>query len=449
MIKAGTTLCDIEIPGSIETLVERLSNPEYRGAKVEIWVFDGSERRDGAQRELSSHGVSARIRCAYKPLVHAVLEELELTGVDAIRIHYPVVRGVDPRRFVLEAYPIADLVGGRDVEFVPMAPVDGNELVAYRLEMKRRTGSPHILDVAAPNTFASQIANVRAFSPCGWLRVSGAQTPELDCDAPFRSDQEIAFHAAMDTLKAAAEPGEEPAFDRLNVCIQAPFFEQSLPVGHERMSTAEAMHEDVYLSALEVFKVAYGLDLSDRTLRPGQLVPVISSGQEPLRVSVKAVRNQEPAGESALRSPGLPDLAEADRWLEPAEIKAHLDDLGGNSFEARSRRGRPVWSTHIKGPGPGLVITAGQHANETSGPVGRPAGGQATCRGRQRRIFRIAAGQSRRVCPVSRALPRLSGTFEPCIPLTPPPDAICTTSGEVLKTRRTMSARKRPARICT
>jgi hypothetical protein len=72
----------------------------------------------------------------------------------------------------------------------------------------------------------------------------------------------------------------------------------------------------------------------------------------------------------------------ATRPLTPDEIAAEVDRLGGMRFDGRSFQGRALPATHIAAEGPGLVISAGQHANETSGIVGAlRAGKQLAARG--------------------------------------------------------------------
>ena len=46
----------------------------------------------------------------FKPLIHALLEEMNLTHVEDMVIHYPVIEGVSDIRFLLEAYPVQDLL---------------------------------------------------------------------------------------------------------------------------------------------------------------------------------------------------------------------------------------------------------------------------------------------------------------------------------------------------
>ncbi|MEM6463110.1 MAG: M14 family zinc carboxypeptidase [Pseudomonadota bacterium] len=370
MIEPGKTLLDIEIENSLDTLVERFSSPQYKGATIEIWVFDGADRRRAARDTLFDHGINASVQCSYKPLVHAALEELNFEQVSQILVRYPVIRDVPRKRFLLEAYPFADLAGKCDVRFEPKEAVRGRGLIAYDVKMICADGSRENHEVSAPNRFGTAFGDEQAYSPCGWLRVRSEQRPELNFDGPLRADQELAFRAVKDALETEAERSDEPYFDRLDIEVGAPFFDHPLAVGHETISTAEAMHEDLYFSALDVFKAARGLDAVDRTLTPGQIVPVLRSRNGPLRVKVATAADPDLAADKTLSPLPLVDLPSLDRWLEPAEIKAHIDDLDGEAFEVRSRRGRPVWGSYVSGRQPGILITAGQHANETSGPVG-------------------------------------------------------------------------------
>ena len=63
-------------------------------------------------------------------------------------------------------------------------------------------------------------------------------------------------------------------------------------------------------------------------------------------------------------------LADAEGPLSPACIAQALDALEGQRFRALSREGRPVHGVYRSGPGPAVLISGGQHANETSGVVG-------------------------------------------------------------------------------
>ncbi|MES0884510.1 M14 family zinc carboxypeptidase [Roseibium sp. SCP14] len=368
MLQAETVLCDVQIETSLEKLVETFSSPGFRGAFVELWVFDGLERRSRAAEVLNTRGVRARVHAAYKPLVHAVNEELDRSDIDSVTIRYPVVEGISKTRFLLECYPVDILFKDVRLNFEPRKPVDGHQLIHYQLDVVRSDGSRELLEVGAPNVFRADHIGCSIYSAAGWIRVRFPGDEHFDRDEPFRTDQEFAFKAAMDALSGQNWSGGGPYFDRLNMRVEAPFYDDRLNDGNERLSTAEAMHEDLYFSALEVFRKCEGLDLEDRTLTPGQLVPQIVPQEGPLRVRLSAAAGREPAFPA---EPAVPErLEDVEHWLRPSAVKAHLERVGGEFIETDSRRGRPIWSSYVDGPGPQVVITAGQHANETTGPVG-------------------------------------------------------------------------------
>ena len=131
------------------------------------------------------------------------------------------------------------------------------------------------------------------------------------------------------------------------------------------MSTREALHEDLYFSILEYFKAVNGLSAEDRGLQVGQIVPDIrvATGATKVRVALC------PGDRSTWTDIHQP-LEAAARPLAPAQIEQEVEALGGVRFDVVSGQGRPVLATHIAGRGPGLLVSGGQHANETSGVVG-------------------------------------------------------------------------------
>ena len=374
MTHSEEVLIDISIPATLDALVERYTSPEYSGARVELWTFDGPERRAAAQRSLRDKGVDAYVRSSYKPLVHAFLEELDLTDVTDIVVHYPVIPSVHKNRFRLECYPIGEIVGERHLTFVPRVTSNTDELLSYNVDLIK-TGSTdkskQHFEIASPNRFVKTSNGKKILNNTGWCRVTAPTTPELSFDKVHPTDQEQAFHVVISVLENHVWPANPPYFERMNVRIEAPFYDYRLPLETEFISTAEAMHEDIYFSALEVFKHRMGFDTIDRTFQPGQIVPeiVINNGQIRVCISICDDPLDLTFVNTTSNTPLL-NLDTAEHWLEPATIKEHLDALGGTPYQSLSQRGRPVWGTHIQGNHPSVVITAGQHANETSGPVG-------------------------------------------------------------------------------
>jgi len=376
MTANSVVLCDETIDPTLDGLVEHYLDPAYAGASVELWVFDGLERRRAAQEKLRRAGVEAAIRSAYKPLVHAFLDELDLGAADAIRVLYPRVEGVDAGRFLLEAYPVGSLAGERILDLEAGDEQDPSGLLAYRVDMFKQDALIDSVDVAVPNSRSPDHLGRTMLSSTGWIRVRSKNAPDKNEDRPLRTDLQQAFETALTAIQAHNWPQTPPFFERMNVRVEAPFYDRDIGVARECLSTAEAMHEDIYFSALECFKTRAGLDKNERTFQPGQIVPDIVGSAGPLRVRITLEPHRADADTGTAMPVSMPDLETAEHWLEPAEVKKRLDALGGQRYEAVSQTGRPVWATHIDGPGPQVMISAGQHANETSGPVGALRAGE-------------------------------------------------------------------------
>jgi len=169
----------------------------------------------------------------------------------------------------------------------------------------------------------------------------------------------------MQALAGHAWKNAQPFFEVLEIAVQTGGIEQRLPYGDECLSTREALHEDLYFSILEYFKSANGLGAEDRTLQVGQIVPDIRAGAGATRIQV-ALRPADRATWTDATQP----LDSAARPLAPAQIEREVETLGGTRFDVVSLQGRKVLATHIAGRELGLLVSGGQHANETSGVVG-------------------------------------------------------------------------------
>ena len=339
-----TVLCDLAIPRTLDSLMARLS-AERPGGPVEAWLFEDAEARRAAEARLAAAGISATLRSAYKPLLHWVLEEVESRDLRQLTVRYPRHPQARPERFLAETYPLAALVPG-----VVLEP--GDEDLAYTVELACNNGGISTHTVFAPNLLRDGV-----LANCGWLRVPGV------CDEVLETEFETLFHAALEAVRRQPWRGPGPYFDRLTVRVDMPGRDHDLGCGEEVVSFREAMHEDLFFSLREHLTEAAG---GDRHARPGQVVPDIRpcDGDARLRIEVSAF---ETPTEPAVAT--LP-LATADRPLGLAQIRAELAALGQLSFAARSREGRAVGGLYKHGAAPAVLITAGQHANETTGPVG-------------------------------------------------------------------------------
>jgi hypothetical protein len=96
--------------------------------------------------------------------------------------------------------------------------------------------------------------------------------------------------------------------------------------------------------------------------------------REPAGVSETApidlLQQAEPSSPAPNASPSVDQLAMVDRPLPASRVEAALRQVSGRPFTFPSRQGRAVRGVIHEGRMPAIVISAAQHANETSGVVG-------------------------------------------------------------------------------
>jgi hypothetical protein len=356
-----TTLLDERIPRTLDALLRDWAKNEYRGMTLEAWLFEDEAARRAAEAVLSEVGVRARLRSAYKPLAHAFLEEFDTAGLKRVTMRYPVHEEADRLRFLSEAYPLAALLDGIETLFEP-----GAADMTYRVTLEYQDG--HVVEhaVFAPNRLRTNHLDQIDLTPTGWLKVNGRPDGAPDLDEPLETEIEQVFHKVMAVIAAYDWPETEPYAETLAIDVTIPGIERPLDYGDEVMSTREALHEDFYFSVLEFFKRRSGRPPEDRSVQPGQIVPDIRAGEGDAHVRV------------TLRSFGPPedpvkpeqDIEIADAAPGLAQMYRELAALPGETFEGISREGRPVRGIYRAGSRPAVLVTSGQHANETSAPVG-------------------------------------------------------------------------------
>ena len=357
-----TPLLDRTFASTLDTLVAEFG--EKPGIRLEAWVFADVAARRAAEAALAERGVEALIRSAFKPLVHAFLEEVDTAKIARVRVAYPQHPGATANRFLLEAYPLAGLLPEAEVSFHA-----GTEtLFTYEVTLTGTDGKTDDIRVFAPNREHTDAVGEPQVSPTGWLRCTGADGASRD--QRLETDVERLFEGAV--AAAAAWQTPDGAFDQLRIAATLPWPDRSLGIGDEAIRLAEALHEDLYFSLLEILQTQSGLALGDRTLQPGQIAPAITvaPGAPHVRVSVRTLSDAEADGPAQdFDSPQAP--------LPPAQIAAELAKVGGDAFTAATTSGRTVQARHVSGSDAGVMISGGQHANEPSGIVGALRAAQA------------------------------------------------------------------------
>lgn len=359
-----TVLLDKTFPRSVDTILEMIAARKAKALK--LWLFDDRAERLALESKLAAMGITARVHSSYKPLVHACLEDLSLEdlkaeGLESVAITYPVHEAAPEHRFLLEAYPLAELLKPAAVSFTPSAK--GTDL-NYRLDLRWRDGRTESRVVFAPNRLHKDCIGEAALSPTGWVRWEDGSEEQVD------TDYEQLFAAAMQTVADHDWGHEEPYFEELNITVLHPSEDEFLPMEpvDAMISLREALHEDFYFSLLEVFQQKSGRPVGDRGLMPGQIVPEILKGTRdgalsvrmelrPLTVDETAVEDREPV--ETLSTP-----------FTAPRIRRELATIAGEPFTALSRAGRLVEARYHKGSERPVMISGGQHANEVTGAAG-------------------------------------------------------------------------------
>ncbi|KAA0016034.1 peptidase M14 [Salinicola corii] len=351
-------------PATLDLLVA-----ESTARRLETWTFDDRETRRAVEDALASRGIRARCRSAYKPLVCAFREEIATEGLTCVEVTYPRHPAAPSSRFLLESYPLSALYPGVGFQFTADEVCD--ELPVYRLWLRYADGRDEHLEVLAPNRWHLDFADEQALSPCGWQIVDGA-------GGSLTTAYEQLFAEAMTAIREAEwdtpNGGGEPYFEELNIGARLPIADEPLGYADEVLSLREALHEEFYFSLLEVFQRRSGRLLGDRHLQPGQIVPEIRLGNG---YEVKVETRAYDRGSMPSRREPLDAVT---RPLSSTQIADELMTLGGTPFYATSVAGRRVEGRYVAGRDRGVIISAGQHANETSSPAGTLLAAQALVR---------------------------------------------------------------------
>ena len=358
-----TLLLETSFPRSVDTLPARIA---AKGSKsVELWLFDDTASRRSLEEALAANGIKARVHSSYKPLVHFFREDVDTQGLASVTITYPVHEAAPQNRFLLEAYPLAEILKPATVS---LAPAARSTDLHYSITLHWQDGRQESHAVFAPNHAHKDCIGEDALSPTGWIRWDDGTEERVE------TDYEQLFNAGLASIKSHDWGQEEPYFEELNITVRHPAKDEWLPMTpvDALISLREALHEDFYFALLEIFQQKSGRPTGDRGLMPGQIVPEILEGMagdklsirietRPLTTSETEVEDKEPV--ETLKTP-----------FTAARIRRELETITGDPFKAASRAGRPVCARHHKGAAGSterpIIISGGQHANEVTGAAG-------------------------------------------------------------------------------
>lgn len=350
---------------ALDLLVGRPAHLGPAPAALRVWVTEGPARRAALRRQLRERWPACEVwvGSAYKPLAAQVAQALwpawRIRPPRRVHLTYPVLEGEDPERFLLEGYPLAGWLRDVGAAFTAEARAcRGGADAAYTLEVDGER-----FPVSVPLRRAHALTGEAVWRATGriWLRTVGGEEWHHD----FETAPERAWDAYAAWLRAQPWPRQPPYFGALHLRARLPLMQEGLGYAHETLDLGEAFAEELYFGTLEFFHAHAGGPDGSRTLRPGQIVPLVEcAGVDAVRLEVEV---RPLASALPLHPVAPPDLAALDRPLTLAEVQGALATLPDAEIRARSVQGRPVTLVRRAGRAPGVLVTAGQHANEATG----------------------------------------------------------------------------------
>ena len=285
----------------------------WAGLSVEVWLFEDRVARGLLASRLAKVGARARVCSAYKPLLHYFLERAALSGMRDVIVEYPCHPQAVATRFLSEAYPLAELATqGPPWRWAALEA--STELPCYRVTWVDDRGELHFDEVLAPNALRADHLGRTCLVPSGYLRVTDPRSDRILVDEIIETEVEALFRATMVAIGEQTWGRQEPYFERLEIRADVPGTELYRDDGQLISSTLEALHEDLYFSALEFFQHHSGRPPGDRGLQPGQIVPDVRQASPGSPASVCVVLH-------AARYTGLGDdleYREHEPWYERA-----------------------------------------------------------------------------------------------------------------------------------
>ena len=377
------------IPVTGLALVERIEQDlsAWQGKAIELWLFQGFAARQVLADRFKALGIPAVIRSAYKPLVHWFAEEVLPSGLAQnlieIEISYPVDPSTDALRFLSEAYPLDLLCRDTPIRWRAQAPSEVHE---YHVALFFDDGTNQTFTVFAPNDSFDDHLGQPTLAPTGYLKVFDKTTEQLLQAQCLQTEIQQAYRSVMQAIQDQPWGQQEPYFERLHIRIDLPGNELISASGDFLASTYEALHEDLYFSVLEFFQHYSGRPRGDRGLQPGQIVSDIRAleGGHADTVSILVTRvDQQQLLTPLVVMPVATPQASASESIETAnaalthrQVDLALEQIAGDAFAFESWQGRTLRGKHRAGSLPGIVVTGGQHANESTGIVGALRGAQ-------------------------------------------------------------------------
>ena len=224
-----------------------------------------------------------RVRHAYRPALHWLLEEIEPhLPASTRRMRISVGRAADSDgaadRWLRELYPVAELLEARRPGLVVDLDLGPEQRTPrYLVEALDDQGRRIASESLAPPLAASPLTTGTAVPvTTGAVRVLAAD--EVIAERLVASDAGAFWSwfalQVIPALTGRIEPDASPCFHEIAVVAALSEPDERLPLDHETDSVLEALHEDVYFGLLEAFDQALASG-APRQVNPGRILPFL------------------------------------------------------------------------------------------------------------------------------------------------------------------------------
>ena len=395
------TIWEAQFPWEGDRLLDHFRALSLNGdgpLTVHAYVSESPEVRAMLAAKLSGHlrgqgrDGAVRVRSAYKTGYFWLTEEVQplwrRTQANRLTVTCPAGPANSPGRFLQELYPLSALMEreGLAVEF--LAGKADDETPSYQAALHRGDTQVWTGECFVPLQPRLSTDGRDVLAPTGWLRVWSDSRPLHDLR--FATDGELFWDwytasVLPHLLKLASGRPSLPIFRNLSVALRLSEPDIALDVLDERVSMTEALSEELYFGTVDALKRHLGSAVTSRALMPGRIVPTVtaapaSDGWARVVLSEWAERKPPPehpvtlsgpwaAGEIPVQASSAVPWNPRQLW-HSAKQQAELHGLEWH-VPAMSVHGRPVPAVVRQGHcrQGGILVTGGQHANETTGPV--------------------------------------------------------------------------------
>ncbi|GAK06833.1 M14 family metallopeptidase [Geomicrobium sp. JCM 19038] len=386
----------------IETFVDKVWQPN---ASIEVFISESKSVRDHLKQLWLSQGASdVHVRSSFKPGFHWIQEEiLPLIG-EAKHVTIACLEesgdGMEmPIRWLQELYPIDEMIetDERTVDVSIKKDLEHTyEVKAYDRENQLIVDT--YLDV--PTSQVPYInENSWSYPTTSYVAVDGQkQLVQSDRERFWRYYVQEVLPTIHEQLDLDEQSGmTKPLFHSLTLDVTMSEAETKLDFEHERISSMEALHEDLYFNTLEYYR-ELGLQRSGIAWNtPGAVLPfmhVVEGSKPKATITVTRWQDVQEANSRFVQSLFFKNdelYYETDQHvqrkvtysndLEDERIVEAAKQPGVSAFEvSRSFNGNPIYAFEITAETnaswqsarklsvykPTILIETGHHANEVS-----------------------------------------------------------------------------------